>query len=116
MDTTWGRASVPGGAAVMSVTGKLHGDFLRVLFMSAVNIGSVHEMHQAKEINGDEARKAIGEYIRNLKKLFKQETGSALKLKQVGEEDSFEIVGNPTSYGALRRGYYRLVANFDCKA
>lgn len=115
LNMTWGRASTPGGAATCSVTAKQQGDNLRILYLAAVNIGTVQEMNQARELNGDQARKSVDEFIKNVKKLFKQETKKALKVKQLTEDDSFEIVGN-APYGSLRRGYYRLSALFELSA
>ena len=115
MDSTWGRASTGYPVATRSVKASLHGDRLIVKYLAAVTIGHVSEMHRASAINKDEAVQTVKQYIVELKKKYKEIAGETIQIKEVKDsaDDSFELVGNPTSYDGIRRGYYRFHALFD---
>ena len=143
LNTTWGIASTHrgtfplGSAPQCSIKGELVGmtqpelaldgssknDLKMVLrYTTIVNFGSDQEFVADQRKFAAEARKLIGDCVKTIKKDFKLAAGRALKLKQVNDDGSAEVIytGSPVlSFYSQRqrpdfhRAYYRHVAVFN---
>jgi len=83
--------------------------------MTVINLGSIHESEKARQDNKDDGVKVIDQYVKELKKNFKELSGNrTLKLKEVNDHDSLEIV-SMSPYNPRKTAYYRLNIVFDAE-
>jgi hypothetical protein len=106
IDNTWGRSSTTKGAG-QSVKFKVLGEKqLEVCFVAVVNLVNDSEMVDLKKRYVSEANQVIDVSIKRVKETYKELAEQSLKLKQVSELDTFEVI-NLNIYNRKRTAYYR---------
>jgi hypothetical protein len=114
INDTWGSSSTA-KSHTMSTKASLAGQQLTVKYMTVINLGSIHESEKARQDNKDDGVKVIDQYVKELKKNFKELSGNrTLKLKEVNDHDSLEIV-SMSPYNPRKTAYYRLNIVFDAE-
>lgn len=112
IDTSWGRSSSPvtsGFSVKMNVSGHYQ---LNLTYQTIVNFGTEREMLATKRLEEEQASKNIKSIIDNVKKNYKELSGSALKLKETSSSDSVEIVGMNV-HNPKRTALYRRKCTFE---
>ncbi len=110
IDTTFGRSSSYSGQS--SIKCSLAGDVLSVNYICVVTLASEVPARDQVSAHKDSAQKTINEYMKKVKSEFKDITGHALKLKDLGSSDSVEII-SASPYVLKRNAYYRFNATFS---
>jgi hypothetical protein len=109
-NTTWGRESTRRSPTV-SIKTALAGENLTVTYTTVVTFGSEHAMSQQLPRYQDESAQITNDYMRDLKKSFKEKCGRSLKVKDDGSSDSVEVI-YATSMSPRKTAYYRRVSNY----
>ena len=104
LNTTFGKGSSMTGDR--SVTGSVEGDKLTLKYMSIVQFASEHSLHEQASRASEESVKLLADCVKSLKKDFKAETGSALKLKDDSSSDNIEVVSGSV-HSPRKIAYYR---------
>ena len=116
IETSWGKASTTGGCATSSIKTSLSSQsgptMLTTKYLALVTLGSMQDVEPAKFRNRSDAEKITKEYIKNVKRQFKDITGKTLVLKDVNDDDSLEVI-DTSAYTPRKTAYYRFNVNFD---
>lgn len=106
IDTTWGRSSTPLTAS-RSVKMKLLGkNMLEVTYQEIINFVAEKEMIIMKRACEKASLDAINAHLTDVKKNYKELTGSSISTKEVGTSDTLEIIGFNV-HNPKRTAYYR---------
>ena len=104
LNTTFGNAGSPTGTR--SITATFEGDTLILKYQSIVHFAGEHAVRGQMSRIAEEAIQVLTDKVTELKSAYKDVTGSALKLKEVFQDDDVEIL--PGAIHAPRRtAYYR---------
>ena len=106
IDTTWGRSSTPQTASYSVKFTLGLGNTLVASYKVIVNFASEREMILTKRQCKEEADSVVAAHVDFVKKSYKELCGKTLKLKQIGESDSLEIIGFNV-HNPKRTAYYR---------
>ena len=109
-NTTWGNSSTK-ISPTMSIKTSLSGNIMTVRYTTIVHFASEQAMSQQMDIFSDESAKLTNDYMKNVRKEFKELTGRALKVKQLESNDSVEITYT-SPYSPRKIAYYRRVTTF----
>jgi hypothetical protein len=111
-DTTWGRSSTPKTASY-SVKFDFNGpDALTAKYAAVVNFSHEHEMVTMKRRYAEESGNVIDAVVSAVKKRYKSLTGSTIKMKEVGSDDSVEVI-SMSAHCPRRTAYYRRAVRFE---
>lgn len=106
IDTTWGRSSTPLTAS-RSVKMKLLGkNMLEVTYQEIINFVAEKEMIIMKRACEKASLDVINTHLADVKKNYKELTGSSISTKEVGTSDTLEIIGFNV-HNPKRTAYYR---------
>jgi hypothetical protein len=99
---------------VATITGKLFGDSLQLTFGTVINYDKTNPAQLDNQLKSlrSEATKAISDYMSNLKKNFKEQTGTALKCKEVSKEDDLQMMVL-NSMNILATSYFRMIVKYN---
>lgn len=111
LDTTWGRSSTPKTASY-SVKFTLSGDVLTASYQAVVNFASEKEMNVMYRNYSEESVEVINVALKNVKSVYKNITGDSLKSKEVGTNDSVEVIGFNV-HNPKRTAYFRRKTTFE---
>ena len=94
LNSTWGKGSTMGdfGGPSMSMKTSLQGDVLSCNYTTIVHFASEHALRDQAKVFEDESVKVTNQYMKQLKKMFKSESGRVLKVKSIGSTDSIELI------------------------
>jgi hypothetical protein len=108
LNSTWGKGSTMGdfGGPSMSMKTSLQGDVLSCNYTTIVHFASEHALRDQAKVFEDESVKVTNQYMKQLKKMFKSESGRALKVKSIGSTDSIELI-TASAFSPRKTGYYR---------
>lgn len=90
----------------------LQGDKIKVMYSTSAIFASEQDMHWQQTRLSEESSSRITDFIASAKKEFKQEAGVALKLNEVLDRDSLELV-NASMNNPRRVFVYRRFAEFE---
>ena len=114
IDTTFGRSSLSEDST-KSIKVKLTGDDNRILvtfvYTTIVNTFGTHDLQEAQERCKKESEALVKDAVTKIKKEYKDLGGDALKFKQVGDTDTFELITG-TFTSPRRMSYYRRFIGF----
>ena len=110
IDTTWGRYSTAKSPTV-SIKASLSGDMLTLNYTTVVYFASEHAMSQQLPRYQDESAQVCNDYMKDLRKEFKESAGRALKVKEQDSSDSVEVI-YVSSTSPRKTAYYRRVTTF----
>ena len=108
LQTSWGKESSNDGT--YSIKYDLSQDKLTLKFTTLVHFASEASLKPQVEAANSQAIQLCDAKVSNLKKSFKATVGESLKLKDLGSNDSFELI-QPT--GPRKVAYYRYNHVFD---
>ena len=97
----WGVSSMPN-----SVTCSMAGDTLTLKFMTVVHFAAESSLRDQSDRISRESIEILSKCVADLKVKFKEATGSSIKLKELSNKDSLEVIV-ATNNSARRVAYYR---------
>lgn len=97
----WGVSSMPN-----SVNCSMHGDMITMKYMTVVHFAADQALHAQTERISHESIDVITKCVSDMKKRFKEITGRVLKVKEVSNKDSLEVIV-ATNNSPRRVAYYR---------
>lgn len=111
-DTTWGRTSTPKTASY-SVKFDFNGpDAITAKYAAVVSFAHEREMVIMRRRYDEESDRVVAAVVSAVKKRYKDLTGSAIKLKEVGNENSVEVI-SMNHHNPKRSAYYRKLIRFE---
>lgn len=93
IDTTWGRSSTPKTAAFSVKAAIINNSALRIDFHTIFNFADDREMVIVKRQIEEEAKSVTKSALSEIKKLYKEFSGSALKSSEISAGGNFELIG-----------------------
>ena len=112
LDTTFGRTSTADNATA-SIKTKLQGSVLTVRYKCIVHFASDAAMHEQKKLYDEESVKLVDDYVKRVKKEFKEAAGRALKVKQISTDDDIEIISAQPHISPKKVAYYTRYATLE---
>lgn len=112
LDTTFGRTSTADNATA-SIKTSLRGSVLTVRYKCIVHFASDAGMHEQKKVYDEESVKLCDDYMKRVKKEFKEAVGRALKVKQMSTDDDIEIISTQPHISPKKVAYYTRYASFN---
>ena len=112
LNKTYVKSSSPGGDR--SVTGAIENDTLILKFISIVQFASDQSLRDQTNRISEESVKILGDAVKDIKKQFKEATGTALKLKDDTSRDNVEVVSG-SIHAPRKLAYYRRVHTLKIK-
>ena len=109
-DTTFGRQSSPTGRCSIKTT--LACNLLSINYICVVTMFSDKPQHDQLEMHKKEAYILINDYMKELRKNFKEGAGRALKAKEISRNDNIEIIST-SPYTPRRDAYFRFNTVFE---
>jgi hypothetical protein len=97
----WGVSSMPN-----SVNCSMHGDVITMKFMTVVHFAADQALRSQADRISHESIDVITKCVADMKKRFKEATGNTLKLKELTNTDSLEVIA-ATNLSPRRVAYYR---------
>lgn len=105
LNTTWGGTSTS-VSPTCSIKHTMQGDVITLTYTTITNIVmGINPRDQVRE-QERESVEMLKQFVKNLEKSFKEATGKSLKLKEVGSDDSVEII-SMSPHNPKRTAYYR---------
>jgi hypothetical protein len=113
LNDTWGQ-STRGDfrTPTMSIQTTLQGDTLSCNYTTIVHLASERNLRDQVKVFEDESIKLTSDYIKELKKEFKDSSGRALKLKEIGTTDNVELI-TASPFTPRKTAYYRRFTRFQ---
>jgi hypothetical protein len=107
---TWGDWSTKTSPST-SIKVALSGDVLECRYTAIVTLpGSYHDKHVI-DMNKDQSVQITDKYMKGLRKQFKESAGRPLKVKQLGTNDSLEMI-TVSPHSPKKNAYYRRNTSF----
>ena len=112
LNDTWGT-STKGEfrTPTMSIKSSLQGESLSCTYTTIVHLASDRNLRDQVKKFEEESMKLIKDYIGIIKKDFKEGSGRAIKIKEIGTTDSIELV-TASPFTPRKTAYYRRFATF----
>ena len=98
--------------AVMSIKSSLSGDILTCTYTTVVNLASERNLRDQVKVFEDESVKLLKDYIKELKRKFKDYSGRSLKVKDLSTRDSVELI-TMSPFTPRKTAYYRRFSDFS---
>lgn len=89
LNTSWGKSRNENGR---SLTAKLKDDVVSLTFHTIVNFASEVALREQTTTLNDESIQFLDSMLSEIKSEFKKGTGNALKLNQLSDDDSVEMI------------------------
>jgi len=115
LNDTWGK-STRGDfrTPTMCIRSSLQGDLLSCSYTTIVNLASERNLRDQIKPFSEESIKLTKDFIKSLKKDFKEASGRTLKLKQINSTDNVELI-TASAFSPRKTGYYRRFTRFQCE-
>lgn len=101
LQTGWGKASSPD-----HITASIQGDTITLKYMTIVYFAEERALRAQSEMVSGESIDKLAKCVKNLKEQFKDGTGKSLKLKEIKNVDSVELIA-ATNLSPRKVAYYR---------
>ena len=113
LNETWGQ-STRGDfrTPTMSIRTSLQGDNLTCTYTTIVHLASERNLRDQVRVFEGESAKLTNDYIKEIKKEFKDAAGRTLKVKELSTNDSIELITS-SPYTPRKTAYYRRYTNFQ---
>jgi len=113
LNDTWGQ-STRGDfrTPTMAMRSTLEGDHLSCNYTTVVHLASERNVRDQVKTFADESIKLTSDFMKSLRKEFKESTGRALKVKEVGTSDSVELI-TASPFTPRKTAYYRRFTRFQ---
>ena len=103
MDTSVARQG-SSASGTSSIKYSMQGDLLTLKYTRVVHFASEQALRVQVDRYTEEAVDILGKYLTEVKKIFKEATGEALKVKDIRGEDDIEMISHLSS---RKVAYYR---------
>jgi len=113
LNDTYGKSSTA-VSPTMSIKGSLQGDILTLQYTTVVNLASERNLRDQVRVFEDESIKITNEFMKNVKRQFKEGSGRSLSAKSLGTSDSVEMITS-SPFTPRKTAYYRRFTNFKCE-
>ena len=107
-NTTYGRSS----ADTFSCKAVLEGNRVNITYSTTAYFASERDMHFQQMRLSEESSKILSDFVERTKEQFKEMSGTALKLDELSDRDSLELV-NASMNNPRRVFVYRRIAKFE---
>ena len=97
----WGVPSTPN-----SIVCSMHDDRITMKYMTVVHFAAEQALRNQVDRINEESIQLLTKYVADLKKQFREATGSSIKLKEIANNDSLEMIA-ATNLSPRRIAYYR---------
>ena len=97
----WGVPSTPN-----SIICSLHNDSITMKYMTIVHFAAESALRNQVERINEESIQLLTKYVAEVKKQFREATGKSIKLKEITNNDSLEMI-SATNLSPRRIAYYR---------
>jgi hypothetical protein len=108
VNSSFGRSSTD----TFSCKALFEGNKLRIMYSTTAYFASERDMHFQQARLGEESNKLVAEFVKRIKDQFKEDTSTTLKLDQVSDKDTLELV-NASMNNPRRVFVYRRFAEFE---
>ena len=108
LDFTVGR----GGDGKTGISNSLQGDVLTLKYSTIVHFASERSMREQVNLLDDESIQVLSNTVSNLKKDFKEATGSTLKIEELSNKSDLELI-QATTNSPRKIAYYRRYADLS---
>ena len=105
LDTTYGRSGAS-SSGTSSIKYSLAGDVLTLKYTRIVYFAGETSLRSQVEKYTDEAVEILSKYLTEVKKVYKEASGPALKVKDVRSDDDIEMVST-NNMTPRKVAYYR---------
>ena len=95
----------------MSIKSSLSGNTLTCTYTTIVHLASERNLRDQVKVFERESIALIKDYIKKLKTKFKESSGRALKIKDIGTRDSIELI-TASPFTPRKTAYYRRFSDF----
>ena len=106
IDTSWGRSSTPQTASYSVKTTLIAEGRMLLTYQAIVNFGTERQLIEMKRRYAEEAAAVTGNVLKRIKEIYKDLAGSTLSTKEIGVDDSLEII-SVTFHNPKRTAYFR---------
>jgi hypothetical protein len=96
----------------VAIRSSLSGDVLTCAYSTIVNLASERNLRDQVKVFEEESIKLLKDYIKELKKKFKDNSGRTLKVKDLGTRDSVELI-TASPFTPRKVAYYRRFSDFS---
>jgi hypothetical protein len=110
LNDTWGEWSTK-ISPTMSVKAALSGDILECKYITIATLPSGYHDKASIEMNEQQSTQVTNSFMKSLRARFKKEAGRPIKVKQLGTNDSLEMITQST-YSSKRNAYYRRTTTY----
>lgn len=110
LNDTWGEWSTK-ASPTMSIKASLTGDILECKYITIVTLPQGYHDKSSLEMNKDQSTQITNSFMKSLRSRFKKEAGRPIKVKQLGTNDSLEMITH-SAYSAKRNAYYRRTTTY----
>ena len=107
-NTTYGKSS----SGTYSCKASLEGSRLRIMYSTTAYFASERDMHWQQARLSEESTARVSDLVKNTKDQFKEMSGKALKLEDISDRDSLELV-NASMNNPRRVFLYRRFVDFE---
>jgi|TARA_Y100000034_G_C6888977_1_gene408644 hypothetical protein len=111
LNDTWGEWSTKVSPS-MSIRGIMSGKVLNVQYTTIVTLPEGYHDREQLDRHADESVKLTDDFMKKCRADFKESAGRTLKVKQLGTNDSLEMI-TASPFSPKRIAYYRRVTTFD---
>jgi len=112
INDNWGT-STDDSAGAFKIIARITGEErLSITCMIVVNLLNRQDMQKEASKAYDQCKKACNERLKQIKKEFKELAGRTLKTKELGHDESVELI-NMSSYSPMGTALVRCIYNFE---
>lgn len=114
LNSTWGSSSTV-ASPTRSIKATMQGDVIIFTYTTICNIVmGINPRDQVRE-QERESVEILKQHIKEIEKSFKETAGKSLKLKEMGSDDSIEMI-SMSPHNPKRTAYYRRKTSFKIGA
>jgi len=113
LNSTWGTSTMSEfRTPTMCIRTSLSGDILTCSYTTVCNFASERNLRDQVQNVEKDSLKLLKDYIKEVKKRFKEISGRTLKTKELNSRDSVELI-TTSPYTPRKTGYYRRFTDFQ---
>ena len=114
INDTWGISTDESSGSFKVIPKIMSDERMSITCMVIVNLLNRGDMKEESDKAYDQCRQACNSRLKDIKKEFKKMAGRALKTKDMGHDESVELI-NMSSYSQKGTALVRCVYNFEVK-
>jgi len=113
LDSTWGESPMSEfRTPTICIRTSLSGDVLTCTYTTVCNFASDRNLRDQVASAESDSVKLLKDYIREMKKRFKEVAGRTLKVKELNSRDNVELI-TTSPFTPRKTGYYRRFTDFQ---